>query len=241
MSDTLSANDVHAAVQQRYGRLAESGQSCCSDGACYQSDLSEVPADIAEFSLGCGDPISIAELQAGEVVLDLGSGGGLDAFLAAQRVQANGKVIGVDMTPAMIERAEASRQRLGLENVEFRLGQIEALPVEDASVDVILSNCVINLVPDKKAVFAEAFRVLKSGGRLAVADLVSDGELSEAERADFDAWAECLSGAIPEARYLGYLREVGFQKVEITHRRRYEETRQLSAPIYSVRVVAYKA
>jgi SAM-dependent methyltransferase len=244
----LDATAVHQAVQERYGRLAETASSCCGDSCgcsstasqLYEADLALLPKDVTEFSLGCGDPISIAELRPGEVVVDLGSGGGLDAFLAARRVGETGRVIGVDMTPAMIERATQARDKQGLTNVEFRLGQIEHLPIESSAADVIISNCVINLAPDKQAVFNDAFRVLKPGGRFAVADIVTEGEMTPQERANMDAWAECLTGAIDQGVYLDMLRQAGFADVQVTHRAPYEVADVFSARVYSARITARK-
>ena len=241
-----TSTDIHTAVQERYGRLAEVSHSCCGDSCgcedsnlLYEIDLSGVSSDVAEFSLGCGDPISIAELKAGEVVVDLGSGGGLDAFLAAKRVGETGKVIGVDMTPQMIQRATEARDKQGFTNVEFRLGQIEEMPIADNTADVIISNCVINLAPDKKAVFADAYRILKSGGRFAVADIVSDGDLTPEEQANMDFWSECMTGAIDMNDYLNLLQSVGFTNTEITHKVPYG-TDKLSSRVYSARIVAQK-
>lgn len=228
MSDSQT---IHEAVRQRYGEYA-SGQllpmaaSCCGGEAqgassCCSSDLytpellADLPAEVTGLSLGCGDPVTIAALRPGETVLDLGSGGGIDCFLAARQVGPTGHVIGVDMTPEMLQKANASRDRLSATNVEFRQGQIEALPVESDSVDVIISNCVINLSPDKRAVFAEAFRVLKPGGRLAVSDIVTLGEFSAELRAELTQWAECVTGAIDIAEYTGMLREAGFEQIDV--------------------------
>jgi SAM-dependent methyltransferase len=246
LSNVITPDQIHEAVQERYGRLAKQSGSCCGDGECstasalYEADLSSVPSDVAEFSLGCGDPISIAELNAGEVVVDLGSGGGLDAFLAARRVGETGRVIGVDMTPAMIERATKALAKQNLSNVEFRLGMIEQMPIEDNTADVIISNCVINLAPDKKAVFKDAYRVLKPGGRFAVADIVTEGELTPEERKNMDAWSECLTGAIDVNLYMQQLRDVGFTDVKVTHSVPYEAG-EFSVRIISARITARKS
>lgn len=181
-------------------------------------DLSQLPADVTGLSLGCGDPIAIASLEPGQTVLDLGSGGGIDCFLAAERVGPTGQVIGVDMTPAMLEKANRNKAKLGVAHVEFRQGQIEDLPVESDSVDVIISNCVINLSPDKTAVFQEAFRVLKPGGRLAVSDMVTRGKFTPQERADMSAWAGCISGAEDVAEMAVWMRNAGFTQVSIQNK-----------------------
>lgn len=224
-SETTRDDAIHGAVRDHYAAIASrAGQGGCCDGgasaccgdqpALYDPALiAELPVDVTGLSLGCGDPVSIASLRPGERVLDLGSGGGIDCFLAARQVGADGYVIGVDMTPEMLAKANASKARLGVTNAEFRQGQIEALPVEDASVDVILSNCVINLAPDKAAVFREAFRVLKPGGRLAISDIVTEGPLPQRARLDLGEWAACVAGAIDVSAYLDLLRAAGFVEV----------------------------
>jgi len=166
-------------------------------------------------SLGCGNHVALAELQPGEVVLDLGSGGGLDCSLAAQRVGPQGKVIGLDMTPDMIQLARTNAKKLSMENVEFRLGEMEHMPIESGSVDVLISNCVINLSPDKDAVFREIFRVLKAGGRLCVSDIVTHGELPEKVRGSLEQWAGCVAGALEEKVYLDKISAVGFVGVKV--------------------------
>lgn len=218
----MEAERIHEEVRERYGLIAQMGGGCgCGDDCCdssaalYEVDTSGLPADVTQLSLGCGDPIALAELRPGQTVLDLGSGGGIDCFLAAERVGPAGRVIGVDMTPAMLTKANQNKEKLGLTHVEFRQGQIEALPVESDSVDVILSNCVINLSPDKAAVFREAYRVLKPGGRLAVSDMVTQGRFSAAERANLDSWAACVTGAEDVGDYVAAMKAAGFQDVSL--------------------------
>jgi ubiquinone/menaquinone biosynthesis C-methylase UbiE len=175
-----------------------------------------LPTSVTELSLGCGDPVTLADIRPGDTVLDLGSGGGIDCFFAAQRVGPAGHVIGVDMTPAMLERARANAQKMNAHNVEFRQGQIEALPVDNARVDVILSNCVINLSPDKPKVFGEMFRVLKPGGRVSVSDIVTNGPMSAAMEQNLASWAGCIAGALPAQSYQAGLEAAGFVDVTIT-------------------------
>jgi arsenite methyltransferase len=178
-------------------------------------ELAGLPDSVIEASLGCGNPLAIAALQPGEVVLDLGSGGGIDCFLAAKKVGPEGRVIGLDMTPDMIKLARHNAKKLGVTNVDFRFGEMEETPLPDASVDVIISNCVINLSPDKDAVFREAYRVLRPGGRLSVSDIVVDGELPAPARSQLDAWAGCVAGALDESVYLAKVRAAGFDQVEV--------------------------
>jgi arsenite methyltransferase len=220
--------DIRSAVREHYGRALsdlrseQSGGCGCSQPRkekleeLYQAaDVFELPADISGLTMGCGDPITLASLQPGQTVLDLGSGGGLDCFLAAKRVGEVGHVIGVDMTADMIDQARANLLKTGLSNVEFRLGEIEHLPAADNSVDVIISNCVINLSPDKLQVFREAFRVLRPGGRFAVSDPVTSGPLPQSLREDLDTWAGCTSGALDEKEYVDLLQQAGFEQVEV--------------------------
>jgi SAM-dependent methyltransferase len=179
-----------------------------------REEVSSVPPG-AEMGLGCGNPLALASLQGGEVVLDLGAGAGFDCFLAAKRVGDGGRVIGVDMTPEMLDKARENAKRGGYRNVEFRLGEIENLPVADSSIDLVISNCVINLSVDKARVFQEAFRVLRPGGRLAISDVVLLRELPEELRDSAAAYAACVSGAMLRAKYLELIRQAGFERVDI--------------------------
>jgi len=184
-------------------------------GAYSPDELDGIPKEASNFSLGCGNPTAVAGLAHGETVLDLGSGGGLDCFLAARAVGPAGRVIGLDMTPEMVGLARENARQAGLENVEFRLGTMERMPVESNSVDVILSNCVINLSPDKDAVFREAWRVLKPGGRLCVSDIVTLRQLPDEVRADMALWASCVAGALHPDEYLAKLEAVGFEDAAV--------------------------
>ena len=217
-----TGSKIHEAVKQRYGAIARSrAQTCCGADDCCSSDLYNaeivegLPLSVTGLSLGCGDPVTIAGLEEGETVLDLGSGAGIDCFLAARQVGESGRVIGVDMTPDMLARANANREKMGVANVEFRRGQIEDLPVEDETVDVIMSNCVINLSPNKGQAFSEAFRVLKPGGRMSISDIVTHGAFNTDARNDMDQWAACVSGAIDAEDYLRLMRDAGFEDVRI--------------------------
>jgi arsenite methyltransferase len=220
---------------------------CCS-GTKYEDvtfsagyspmELSAAPKEAAEISLGCGNPIALAGLKPGEVVLDIGSGGGLDAFLAADKVGPTGRVIGIDMTPAMLERARASADRNHITNVEFRQGYAEEMPVSDGEVNVIISNCVINLTEDKGLVFREAFRVLKPGGRLEVSDMVTSGPVPLELRMSAEGWSECVTGALPEQEYLDLIAQAGFKNV--TTRRSTSMGEAFGISIYSVIASAQK-
>ncbi len=216
----MEATSVHNAVREHYAELARTSNSCCGsntgNSTLYDEKLIQaVPTDISGFSLGCGDPITLAKLQSGETVLDLGSGGGLDCFLAAKQVGESGRVIGVDMTPDMLAKARANAERLKVANVEFREGYLEALPVEDATVDVVISNCVINLSPDKPQVFREVFRALKPGGRVAVSDIVTNGALPEAVQKSMESWGACVAGALDQRDYVRDLQAAGFVNVQV--------------------------
>jgi arsenite methyltransferase len=198
------------------------GSTCCSpsdtipvNALAALRDDAPLPSAVIEASLGCGTPLELARLQSGETVLDLGSGGGLDCFYAAKLVGPSGHVIGVDMTPEMLELANSNRDKVGLLNVEFRRGYLEELPVADASVDVVISNCVINLSTDKDRVFGQAFRVLKPGGRVVFSDIVSRVDIPPGLRKNMQAWSECVSGAITRERYREKMQRAGFVEVQV--------------------------
>ena len=242
--DQNQKDRITQAVRSRYAGLAEQsmeksqrvsccggGQSCCGSN---DSGLSQEAAEIyniaelvglaesvTDISLGCGNPTAISDLKPGQTVLDLGSGGGIDCFLAAKKVGPTGQVIGLDMTPKMLDLARANAKKQGMKNVDFRYGYIEDIPLPDAAVDVIISNCVINLSADKATVFAEAYRVLRPGGVLNVSDIVTYGSLPPQLAEQLSAWAGCISGALNEEEYLGLMRAAGFSRIEVTGRKYY--------------------
>lgn len=243
---TVPPNDeqLRQAVSERYARTAlqvlgsasESSASCCNSSCCTpstdksdpitsnlytQQELGELPVAAALASLGCGNPTALAQLHPGEKVLDLGSGGGIDVLLSAKRVGSTGFAYGLDMTDAMLELAERNRQEAGIENVRFLKGIIEAIPLPDNSVDVVISNCVINLSADKAQVLREAYRVLTPGGRFAVSDIVVQGNLPPALRHDMESWAGCIAGALEEETYRSLLQAAGFVDIDIEVTRHY--------------------
>jgi ubiquinone/menaquinone biosynthesis C-methylase UbiE len=230
--------DISEVVRERYGRVAEQVMAggpkggCCGtgSGSCGDpitsdlyatSETAEIPTEAIQASLGCGNPTALAELKAGEVVLDLGSGGGIDVLLSARRVGPTGKAYGLDMTDEMLALARENQRRAGVDNVEFLRGQIEEIPLPDNSVDVIISNCVINLSGDKDRVLAEAFRVLKPGGRFAVSDVVTRGVLPEPVRASLALWTGCVAGALDEGEYVEKLSRAGFEGASVEPTRIY--------------------
>lgn len=220
--------DLKRKVKKRYGRIARGGGSCCGRPSGIagdqkararaigyrEQDLAAAPDD-SNLGLGCGNPVALAEVRPGDTVLDLGSGAGFDCFLAASRVGPNGRVIGVDMTREMIAKARRSARKAGVTNVEFRLGEIESLPVEDESIDLVISNCVLNLVPDKAAAFREIARVLKPGGRVMISDILRRGELPAEVACHPDSHVACISGAIEPEEYLGLMRAAGLSEAEV--------------------------
>jgi SAM-dependent methyltransferase len=230
----IKEEEIRKVVRDGYATIAKSGSSCCSPtSSCCSTNASleiskgigytekelEAVPEGANLGLGCGNPVAFTSLREGETVLDLGSGAGFDCFLAANKVGKSGKVIGVDMTPEMIEKAREHARKGSYENVEFRLGEIENLPAADGSVDVVISNCVINLAPDKERVFKEAFRVLRPRGRLLVSDIVLSRELPSSIRDSTQAYVSCVAGAVMKDEYLQIIRKAGFQQVRIIDER----------------------
>jgi len=242
--------DIRVTVREQYGALAEGKDGCCGSTGCgcaeparsALSDIGYTPEQAAaipegaDLGLGCGNPLAHAAVKRGETVLDLGSGAGIDAFLAAREVGPEGRVIGVDMTPAMLDRARANAAKAGYANVEFRLGEIEHLPVADGTVDLVISNCVVNLSPQKDQVFREAYRVLKPGGRMLVSDLVLERSLPKEIKESIEAYVGCIAGASLKEDYLRFIREAGFEGVEIVRESAYG-----SAPVTSAQVRATKS
>ncbi len=281
-AETTHPDEIRNAVRQRYAQIARdfdgNAASCCerSEGSernepsdccagpgpnliaiesLYKTpDVTALPPDVTGMSLGCGDPVTLAALQPGQIVLDLGSGGGIDCFLSARQVGPSGHVIGVDMTPDMIGKARANARQMGIQNVEFRLGEIEHLPVADATVDVVISNCVINLSPDKPQVFREAYRVLRPGGRLAVSDIVTRVELPAEVKQNLGSWACCVAGAWVDKDYVAAIEAAGFVDVTLEEKALDDETIASGASqlgleidpaaarniVYSARVTAVK-
>ena len=242
----MEEKKIKKKVQEGYAKIAKQETSCCGSievccgNATSPKDISKtigytdeqlqsVPEG-ANLGLGCGNPTAIASLKKGEVVLDLGSGAGFDCFLAANKVGLTGKVIGVDMTPEMLQKARKNAEENGYTNVEFRQGEIENLPVEDNSIDVVISNCVINLAPDKRKVFQETFRVLKPGGRFAVSDIVLLKELPDKIKNSVEAYVGCISGAILKDTYLQLLKDAGFTQITVTNETSYELNVMINKP-----------
>ena len=248
----MDDSEIKVLVKESYGKIARTGGSCCpTKGSCCgtappeeiskgigysEEEMNAVPQG-ANLGLGCGNPIALASIKEGETVLDLGSGAGFDSFLAAGRVGPTGKVIGVDMTPEMINRARENAAIGSYSNVQFRQGELEDLPVDDNSVDVIVSNCVINLVPDKKKAFEEAFRVLKPGGRLMVSDLVLHQELPDRIKESIEGYVGCISGAVMKDVYLDTIRSAGFGDVEVIEESAFNE---FADSVSSIKVKAIK-
>ena len=255
------SEEIKKIVRDGYAKAVTQKTSCCSTNSCCggidqakdvskkvgysDSEMNAVPEG-ANLGFGCGNPVALASLKEGDVVLDLGSGAGFDAFLSAQRVGKTGRVIGVDMTPEMLAKAEENAKKGGYLNVEFRLGEIEKLPIEDNSIDVIISNCVINLSPDKETVFKEAHRVLKAGGRLMVSDLVLSKDLPTEIKNSVEAYVGCLAGAIKKDEYLGLIKKAGFEDIKVVSESSYpvdamfKNLEEAQSVIISIKVSAKK-
>ena len=251
----MNANDIKAGVKEHYGKIAQGSQSGCGSGCGCGSESSvdvtellapsytghnEAIVGTANLGLGCGDPVRFSGLREGMTVLDLGSGAGIDVFLAAQEVGPSGRAIGLDMTDEMLGRAEQNRRKLGIANAVFLKGEIESIPLPAESVDWILSNCVINLVPDKRKAFLEMHRVLRSGGSFVVSDIVTDGTVPERYRQDTELWAGCVSGAIDRGEYVSMIHEAGFDSVETLSERSSGETGDLPFAVRSITIKATK-
>jgi len=250
----MKDKNIKKAVREGYAKIAKTNSSCCPGSSCCSGtnlseaisknvgykdeDLKTVPEG-ANLGLGCGNPVALASLKVGETVLDLGAGAGFDCFLAAKRVGDKGRVIGIDMTPEMVEKAGKNAQKGNYKNVEFKLGEIESLPVDDNSIDAIISNCVINLSPDKQKVFKEAFRVLKQDGRLMVSDLVLRKELPNTIKKSIDAYIGCISGAVLKDKYLKFVKEAGFSQIKVIDETPYPAG-EMADLVVSIKVSAQK-
>ena len=239
--------DVKTLVRERYAEVAKAAGGCCTDDICgtpsqfYDSEqIDGLPSEALLASAGCGNPTAIDDLKPGDTVVDFGSGGGIDCFIAAKAVGEQGRVIGVDMTPDMVELARRNADSLGMINVTFHLTEMESTPVAADSVDVIISNCVINLAPDKDAVFREAYRILKPGGRMFISDMVLTAPLPDYAAADASNWVACLSGAEPQEVYLGRMRQAGFERMDIVEDKPWQGEQEWASRVHSMNIKAYK-
>ena len=248
----MKKDKIKQIVKEHYGKIAAGG-GCCNSCGCGSKDENErISKSIgysdqeiksvsdANLGLGCGNPTGMGEIKEGDIVLDLGSGAGFDCFLAAKKVGEDGKIIGVDMTEEMIDKAETNAKKYGYKNVEFRLGDIEKLPVDDNSIDVAISNCVVNLVPDKSKVFKEVYRVLKKGGRVYISDIVLLKNLSEEQRNDDELIAGCVGGALLKDDYLKIIKDAGFGVNVLSEDKDISKRQYQGAPLESLKVEAVK-
>ena len=258
MTTSFTDSDVKDLIQERYGNFAQSvsdaSDDCCDTSCCGDSNLvadknqlyeidqlEGLPDEAMLASAGCGNPTAIGDLHAGETVVDFGSGGGIDCFIAAKAVGEQGKVIGIDMTPNMIDLARKNAETLGLPNVQFHLAEMENTPLDDNSVDVIISNCVINLAPDKDAVFKEAFRILKPGGRMFISDMVLTAALPAHATEDAENWVSCLSGAEPQDVYMGRMADAGLTDISILESKPWQGKEEWASRVHSANILAHKA
>jgi SAM-dependent methyltransferase len=233
----IRPDEIKMQVREHYAARVTAGSGCCAEGdaSCCATPPAETVEGFDGPSLGCGTPLQYAKVQTGETVVDLGSGAGRETLLAARQAGPSGRAVGIDMTPEMIDKARDNARRTGAGNAEFRLGEIERLPLNEGEVDVVISNCVINLVPDKPAAFREAFRVLRPGGRMVVSDIVSSGPLPQAIRESAAAWAGCVAGALDVEEYLEAIRRAGFTGVEMI-----EPAGRSALPLFSATIRAAK-
>jgi ubiquinone/menaquinone biosynthesis C-methylase UbiE len=252
----MSTQDVKEVVRAKYGEIASQGSSCCGPNCGCGADTSletvsllmndkytdvdQQIVEAADLGLGCGTPLAFADMEEGMTVLDLGSGAGIDVFLAAKKVGPTGKAIGLDMTDEMLKLARKNKLKLGIENAHFWKGEIEDMPIESNSIDRILSNCVINLVPDKRKAFAEMYRVLKPGGKFTISDIVSIGEIPAETRRDLELWAGCVAGALDKEEYLQIVRDAGFRNVTIAAEKKYALDQNVPFGLLSITVTAEK-
>lgn len=252
----VNEEDLKSSIRERYGKIATEGGSCCGPNCCGSTDNSletvsimmndkytsvdEQIVEAADLGLGCGTPLAFADMEEGMTVLDLGSGAGIDVFLAARKVGPTGRAIGLDMTDEMLKLARKNKIKLGIENAEFRKGEIEDMPVESDTIDRILSNCVINLVPDKSKAFSEMYRVLKPGGKFTISDIVSIGQIPSDVRKDMELWAGCVAGASDKDEYLQTVRDAGFKNLIIAKEKPYSLEQKISFGLESMTLTAEK-
>lgn len=253
-----SSTEIKNSVKEKYGQIAKGEirviakkNACCCGGDSQDvsainmameyadADRKAIPEG-ADLGLGCGTPVAFADMKEGMTVLDLGSGAGIDCFVASRYVGKTGKVIGVDMTDEMVRKANENKAKVNVTNVDFRLGEIESLPVENGTVDRVISNCVINLVPSKEKAFGEIYRVLKAGGRFTVSDIVVEGEITDEERRDASLWAGCISGASRKEEYLAIIKKTGFRDVHVLSEKKYEYKLKSAVGLFSITVSATK-
>lgn len=251
----MNAEHIKESVREKYGRIASSQSSCCGPSCGCESDNAELSSitmnelyeradrDVvasADMGLGCGTPTAFADMKEGMTVLDLGAGAGIDVFLAAKAVGPSGRALGLDMTDEMLERAHANKAKLGIGNAQFLKGEIEDMPIESESVDRIISNCVINLVPDKAKAFAEIYRVLRPGGKFTISDVVSVGTIPDETRKDLELWAGCVAGALDKDEYIGIIREAGFTNITIEEERPHKLDGAIPFGLLSITVAGTK-
>jgi SAM-dependent methyltransferase len=253
----MNPEEIKKAVKERYTKVAINETSCCSSSCSCGNNICKTQSENIGYSkeelnnlpesavlgLGCGNPTAFSEINEGDTVVDLGSGAGIDVFLASKKVGTTGKVIGIDMTEEMVNKARNNAEKNGYTNVEFIQSELESMPLEDKSVDVIISNCVINLCPDKEKAFKEGYRILKKGGKMFISDLVTEGKLPDKVKKDFSAWSECIAGAMEKQEYLKTIKKAGFEQVKVISEKAYQEpglSKELNGKIVSLNIKALK-